>query len=307
MTTTSTTLLKAIGADLDSPRWTEFVARYQPVMESFLAQQFPSVDADDVMQETLIVIARVLPNYHYAPDTKGHFRNYLLGILKNKAREELKRRGRAAKADEAAKEFVAISPKASPQDCDDEDWRIAAAIIAVFVIVLQRRTRSMPKEIDIPPSPPDVEKSSSMRGAHTKLGDIISYDKGYKRINELPADASADQIIEAAIADAKDAYARQVEKMEKAKQQPNIRVVHNLILLPAVHGCYVNTFLRERGFNTDMRKKYQPVIDGLCRQYRREWEAHRCGMPYFVVIKPKTERRPKSLLDDSSFEVERIH
>ena len=87
MTTTSTTLLKAIGADLDSPRWTEFVARYQPVMESFLAQQFPSVDADDVMQETLIVIARVLPDYHYAPDTKGHFRNYLLGILKNKAHD----------------------------------------------------------------------------------------------------------------------------------------------------------------------------------------------------------------------------
>ena len=165
----------------------------------------------------------------------------------------------------------------------------------------------MPKEIDIPPSPPDVEKSSSMRQVHTKLGDIISYDKGYKRINELPADASADQIIEAAIADAKDAYARQVEKTEKAKQQPNIRVAHNLILLPAVHGSYANTFLRERGFNTDMRKKYQPVIDGLCRQYRREWEAHRCGMPYFVVIEPKTERRPKSLLDDSSFEVERIH
>ncbi|MBQ5530613.1 MAG: serine/threonine protein kinase [Kiritimatiellae bacterium] len=204
-------------------------------------------------------------------------------------------------------EFINVIKSCRRRKMSPAIFVIAAAIIAVFVIVLQRRTRSMQKEIDIPPSPPNVEKSSSMRGAPTKLGDIISYDKGYKRINELPADASADQIIEAAIADAKDAYARQVEKTEKAKQQPNIQVAHNLILLPAVHGSYVNTFLRERGFNADMRKKYQPVIDELCRLYRREWEAHRCGMPYFVVIEPKTERRPKSLLDDSSFEVERIH
>lgn len=149
MTTTSTTLLKAIGADLDSPRWTEFVARYQPVMESFLAQQFPSVDADDVMQETLIVIARILPDYHYAPDTKGHFRNYLLGILKNKAREELKRRGRAAKADEAAKEFVDISPNASPQDCDDEDWRIAAYEVALQQLLADPRHTERTRQIFI--------------------------------------------------------------------------------------------------------------------------------------------------------------
>ena len=109
MITTSTTLLKAIGADADSPRWTEFVARYQPVMESFLDRNFPSVSAEDVMQETMIVLARKLPEYHYAPDTKGHFRNYLLGILKNKAREEMKRQGRVSHADDAAKDAAAIS------------------------------------------------------------------------------------------------------------------------------------------------------------------------------------------------------
>ena len=78
--TTSTTLLKAIGADADSPRWTEFVARYKPVMESFLSREFPSVSADDVMQETLLVLVRKLPDYRYAPDEKGHFKSWLLGI-----------------------------------------------------------------------------------------------------------------------------------------------------------------------------------------------------------------------------------
>ena len=58
MITTSTTLLKAIGGDADSPRWLEFVSRYQPVMESYLKSKFPTVDAEDVMQETLVVIAK---------------------------------------------------------------------------------------------------------------------------------------------------------------------------------------------------------------------------------------------------------
>ena len=113
MTTTSTTLLKAIGADADSPRWVEFVARYQPVMESFLKSQFPDVDADDVMQETLIVLARKLPEYHYAPDTKGHFRNYLIGIMKNKAREAQKSHLKLNRVETAAKELAEASSAVS--------------------------------------------------------------------------------------------------------------------------------------------------------------------------------------------------
>ena len=187
-------------------------------------------------------------------------------------------------------------------------FAIAAAIIAVAVLVMQHRAEDAPlKEMEPSPSSSGTEKSSPGRVSPAKLGDLISYHPEYERVNGLPVDASAGQIIEAAIADAKDVYARQVEKTEKAKKLPNVRVAHNSILLPAVHGSYANTFLRERGFDANMRKRYQPVIDDLCRQYRKEWEAHRCGMPQFVVIEPKTERRPKSLLDDSSFEVERIH
>ncbi len=198
------------------------------------------------------------------------------------------------------------------------------AILIGFAIVLQRRAGTPLKETNpLPvssgiekPSPASsgiekpssassvIEKPSPVREAPTKLGDIISYHPEYGRINSLPADAPADQIIEAAIADAKDVYARQVEK---TKKHPNARVAHNVILLPVVHGSYVNTFLCERGFDANMRKKYQPVIDGLYGQYRREWEEHRCGMPHFVVIEPRSEGRRKSFLDDSAFEVARIH
>ncbi len=136
--TTSTTLLKAIGADADSPRWTEFVARYKPVMESFLSREFPSVSADDVMQETLLVLVRKLPDYRYAPDEKGHFKSWLLGILKNKAREELKRQGRVSRAEDAAKDVAALEPSVAASDADgaDGDGRIAAGSRVLFRSVL---------------------------------------------------------------------------------------------------------------------------------------------------------------------------
>ena len=83
--TTSTTLLRDIAHDSAHLRWNEFVARYRPMMEAFMRERFPSVEADDVIQETLAALCKVLPDYRYAPDEKGHFHNYLTGILRNKA------------------------------------------------------------------------------------------------------------------------------------------------------------------------------------------------------------------------------
>ena len=61
--TTSTTLLRDIAQDAQNVRWGEFVARYRPMMEAFMRERFPSLEADDVIQETLIALCRVLPSY----------------------------------------------------------------------------------------------------------------------------------------------------------------------------------------------------------------------------------------------------
>ena len=92
--TTSTTLLRDIAQDSTHARWNEFVARYRPMMEAFMRERFPSVEADDVIQDTLAALCRVLPDYRYAPDEKGHFHNYLTGILRNKALRMLRREER---------------------------------------------------------------------------------------------------------------------------------------------------------------------------------------------------------------------
>ena len=59
MPTTSTTLLRDIAQDSRNARWDEFVPRYRPMMEAFMRERFPSLEADDIIQETLVALCRV--------------------------------------------------------------------------------------------------------------------------------------------------------------------------------------------------------------------------------------------------------
>jgi len=82
---TSSTLLKDISGDANSARWSEFVARYRPMMESYLRERFPFLEHDDIIQETLLTLVAKLPSYRYVPNETGYFHNYLTGILRRKA------------------------------------------------------------------------------------------------------------------------------------------------------------------------------------------------------------------------------
>lgn len=108
--TTSTTLLHDIASDSQHVRWGEFVARYRPMMEAFMRERFPSLDADDVIQETLVAVWAALPSYRYAPDEKGYFHNYLTGILRNKALRQLHKDQRQAEIVEEMRRDGAIAP-----------------------------------------------------------------------------------------------------------------------------------------------------------------------------------------------------
>ena len=141
--TTSTTLLRDLAHDSQHVRWSEFVARYRPMMEAFMRERFPSLDADDVIQETLVAVCRVMPSYHYDPDAKGHFRNYLTGILRHRALRILGEESRRAKlvadirrdGDSAPCHGGGIGRAGGhlPAEPDDEAWREA-----VFEMALAR-------------------------------------------------------------------------------------------------------------------------------------------------------------------------
>lgn len=85
---TSTTLLRDI-AESSNARWSEFASRYRSMMTAFMEERFPQIDSEDIIQETLVALAKIMPSYKYSPEDKGHFHNYLTGILNNIALKHL--------------------------------------------------------------------------------------------------------------------------------------------------------------------------------------------------------------------------
>ncbi len=124
--TTSTTLLRDIANDSQHARWGEFVARYRPIMEAYMRERFPSLDADDVIQETLIAVCAALPSYRYAPEENGYFHNYLTGILRNKALRQLHKDQRQAEITEMVGRDASIEPLVGSRVPRDRDGRAVA-------------------------------------------------------------------------------------------------------------------------------------------------------------------------------------
>ena len=124
---TSTTLLRDISGDSQHARWGEFVTRYRPMMEAYMRERFPSVEADEAIAETLIALVDVFSTYRYSPDETGRFHNYLTGILRHKALRLSKQTERQRDLHRRAAE-EAIAPS---DDAEEEAYRKSLFDIAV--------------------------------------------------------------------------------------------------------------------------------------------------------------------------------
>ena len=170
--TTSTTLLRDLAQDSQHARWGEFVARYRPMMEAFMRERFPTLEADDVIQETLIELIRVFPIYHYSPKEKGHFHNYLTGILRHRALRMMGEEQRRAKLAEEMRRVSApvkttadrednVGRAACPQaaETDDEEWRHSLLEIALQQLLadesIHERTRLVFARVAVNGEKPD--------------------------------------------------------------------------------------------------------------------------------------------------------
>lgn len=129
---TSTTLLRDLAQDSRHARWGEFVARYRPMMETYMHTRFPMVDADDAIQETLIALIKVFPVYHYSPDETGAFHNYLTGILRHRALRMIECESRRLDKELKYQEIEGLSASGGNKD-DGLSWRES-----VFEIALQQ-------------------------------------------------------------------------------------------------------------------------------------------------------------------------
>ncbi len=126
---TSITLLKALAQDTANDQWYQFYTAYEEPIRGFVRDRFPSLDPDDVLQETMRALSKCLPTYHYTPDEKGHFRCYLMGIVKHKALDILDKRRREAKTvDTLQNDPTLLAP---PPKAEIETWKRAAMEAAV--------------------------------------------------------------------------------------------------------------------------------------------------------------------------------
>ena len=98
---TSTGLLRNVSQGPDAERWPDFVARYKPVLEYYLAgmaKADPRLSRDlwdDIEQETFVALLTTLPEGRY-DRAKGGFHSFLRGVLRHKAQRALERRGEVA-------------------------------------------------------------------------------------------------------------------------------------------------------------------------------------------------------------------
>lgn len=146
---TSISLLKVLGEDAKSPRWTEFAQKYAATIDGFLYRYFPSVDAEEVANETLLALVKKLPLYEYDPDVKGHFRNYLIGIVRFKAIEQIKRRKREADKEKELETNALLTweYERKTYSVDLRDWQHEAYEAALAQFMADTKISKRDKEI----------------------------------------------------------------------------------------------------------------------------------------------------------------
>ena len=160
---TSRKLLAAIGNGPGATRWTEFFHKYTPGLRDYATRHFPSLEADDLIQDTFLVLVKRLKTYQYDPKAKGAFHNYLTGILKHKA---LYRRRVAARH---AKDVVAFRDSAERVDDsrvmdEEQKWKETVFAIAVRQLMadetIQDRTKQVFLRVAINHESPDAVADS---------------------------------------------------------------------------------------------------------------------------------------------------
>lgn len=143
---TSRKLLAAIGSGPGAARWTEFFHKYTPGLRDYAARHFPSLDADDLVQDAFVVLVKRLKTYQYDPEAKGAFHNYLTGILRFIAIDRLRATDReAANRKRLAEDPAALSAAQAPFSADS--WKKSVYELALRRFLTDPRVRPQTKEI----------------------------------------------------------------------------------------------------------------------------------------------------------------
>ena len=143
---TSRKLLAAIGSGPGTTRWTEFFHKYTPGLRDYATRHFPSLEADDLIQDTFLVLVKRLKTYQYDPEAKGAFHNYLTGILRFLAIDRLRSEDREG----SGRKRLTDDPTAQhiPKDPFSIDgWKKSAYEVALRRFLSDPRVQPQTKKI----------------------------------------------------------------------------------------------------------------------------------------------------------------
>ena len=139
-------MLTAIGSGPGATRWTEFFHTYTPGLRDYATRHFPSLEADDLIQDTFLVLVKRLKTYQYDPKAKGAFHNYLTGILRFIAIDRLRNKDRET----ASRKRLADDPTVQPHaeiSFSVDNWKKSAYEIALRRFLADPRVQPQTKEI----------------------------------------------------------------------------------------------------------------------------------------------------------------
>jgi RNA polymerase sigma-70 factor, ECF subfamily len=130
--TTHVTLLERLSAGEDRSAWREFCDRYGDLIRGFARRAGCSDnDADDVLQDALMALVRVMPSFRYDP-AKGRFRGYLKTIV---VRALAKKRCQNDPTGQLEEGDAIVSPESSAHERYwEEEWRQYHVRLAMRII-----------------------------------------------------------------------------------------------------------------------------------------------------------------------------
>ena len=168
MLTTRQTLLHRLQRTPTDAAWEDFYRTYLLVILSFARKQgLDAHGAEDVLQETMVALMRLLPTFNYDP--KRRFRNLVLTIAYRKAVKALQRRRRLAEVPfEGAKDDDRPAPAETlpdetvpaPSDAVEADWRAS---------LLEEALRRLAADPSIKGQTLDIFRAYVMEGAAAEV------------------------------------------------------------------------------------------------------------------------------------------
>lgn len=124
MKSTSESLLADLAKEAGATRWAEFVSIYEPIIRCFLKKKynFPESDLDDVVQNILIEVVKMMPTYRYSKTQKHRFHSLLFTIAQRRAIDFLRRR---STYESALSNYAEERQDAQDPVPGEADWRQA--------------------------------------------------------------------------------------------------------------------------------------------------------------------------------------